>query len=736
MSSGAALSQKEYLKKYLSGNDVDKKKKKKKKKDKVSSHNKGMRIIEDSLDLKTVPYGYKDEDDNPTIAEVTYDDEKLKLMEEFEANKKWKKMVDKPSESSWPHRTQEEKESPRRIGHDSPSPPRRGKNDSLTQRRMRHDSDSLTPPRRMKSDSSPPRRVRHDLDSPRARSDSDDSPPRRPRYSGSPPKTKHDSDSSPVRGRHDSESPPRRPSLTRRVRHDSESPPRRPRPNPASPPWKMNESNTPPLDKKTDSLKKTKNYNHSPHIRNPSPPLPSGRMRRDSDSSLSDEGKKDIALPPDMPQRQSRHDSSSSSPPPPRKKRHDSDNSLPRRHDSDPSSGGRKLSSIISSRRNKQTSNSREHEYSDASHSDSSDSPPGKGITAYSPPPRKNGKETRFGPPKRKPEMKAAGARTGELGPHTSPRRKQYEADISPPRRKRHDSDSSPPRKKKFSSDSPPHGPKRYDSDTSPPRQKRRDSDSSPLRKRHDSDSSPPRKKRLASDLSPPRQKRYDSDASPPRQKRHDSDSSPVRKKRHSDSDPSPPRIKRGKAGFVSPSRRKGGDGQSEGGQLRPERKMTTQEFLTARKHGRLKKDTPEDIARKERESVLQQQAEEKHQQWKHGVKQVQDYKKKVASDIHEMGKAFTRTADDADMNAHLKMVARKEDPMLEYVAKKETKGTKGAAKPVYKGSFPPNRLDIRPGYRWDGVDRSSGFEKRWFEHQNNKRAHNEDAYKWSVSDM
>lgn len=331
--------------------------------------------------------------------------------------------------------------------------------------------------------------------------------------------------------------------------------------------------------------------------------------------------------------------------------------------------------------------------------------------------------------------MKAAGARAGELGPHTSPRRKQYEADVSPPRRKRHDSDSSPPRKKKFSSDSSPHGAKRYDSDTSPPRQKRRDPDSSPLRKRHDSDSSPPRKKKLTSDSSP-RQKRYDSDASPPRQKRHDSDSSPVRKKRHSDSDPSPPRIKKGKAGFVSPSRRKGGDGQSEGGQLRPERKMTTQEFLSARKHGRLKKDTPEELARKEREAVLQQQAEEKHQQWKHGVKQVQDYKKKVASDIHEMGKAFTRTADDVDMNVHLKMVARKEDPMLEYVTKKDTKGNKVAVKPVYKGSFPPNRLDIRPGYRWDGVDRSSGFEKRWFEHQNNKRAHNEDAYKWSVSDM
>lgn len=37
----APLSQKEYLKKYLSGNDPEKKKKKKKKKDKLSGSSKG-----------------------------------------------------------------------------------------------------------------------------------------------------------------------------------------------------------------------------------------------------------------------------------------------------------------------------------------------------------------------------------------------------------------------------------------------------------------------------------------------------------------------------------------------------------------------------------------------------------------------------------------------------------------------------------------------------------------------
>jgi len=53
-----------------------------------------------------------------------------------------------------------------------------------------------------------------------------------------------------------------------------------------------------------------------------------------------------------------------------------------------------------------------------------------------------------------------------------------------------------------------------------------------------------------------------------------------------------------------------------------------------------------------------------------------------------------------------------------------------------FRGFCPPNRFGIRPGHRWDGVDRSNGYEEKWLLQQNSQKALEGEAYKWSCSDM
>ena len=304
----------------------------------------------------------------------------------------------------------------------------------------------------------------------------------------------------------------------------------------------------------------------------------------------------------------------------------------------------------------------------------------------------------------------------------------------SPPRRRRHDSDESPPRRR------------RHDSDASPPR-RRHDSDASPPRRRHDSDASTPSQRKSDSDASPPRRnikEEADSDASPPRKRLrdddNDSDMSPPRKN-NSDSDASPPRMKKTldgkKAGLQNAK-----DLKEELMALkRREKKMM--EGLSDEMSGRNAKTMvrgrlAEAEAKKEEERKKKEVPDaikQKYEVWNKGVTQVKAASAQLEDNLYEMSKSLTRTVDDTDRETLLKNVEREDDPMAAYMKKKQAK-VHGKQKrfPQYKGPQPPpNRYGIMPGYRWDGVDRSNGFEKKLLTQGAAKKAEEAEWNRWSA---
>ncbi|XP_053703423.1 BUD13 homolog [Synchiropus splendidus] len=341
--------------------------------------------------------------------------------------------------------------------------------------------------------------------------------------------------------------------------------------------------------------------------------------------------------------------------------------------------------------------------------------------------------------------------------------------DISPPRRSRHDSpDISPPRRNRHDSpDLSPQRKKRHDSpDISPPRRSRHDSpDMSPPRrhkgksvKGHNKDKSPAKRKSRKdsdSDQSPPRRKTAgasDSDQSPPRRARQDSDSdqSPPRRRPRggSDEDLSPPRrpgqsrekmLSGGKAGLVSREvlRKEQEDNRRrEKNNRQQEDESRSSQTVFRDKTGK-KRDLASEREELERQAGEKAVKDEKYAQWGRGLAQGQMHQQKLEDALREAQKPLARHSNDEDLDRFLREQEREGDPMAAMLRKKKERTSKTSDKPRYKGPLPPiNRFNIMPGYRWDGVNRSNGFEEKRFARIADKKAMQEAAYKWSVEDM
>lgn len=106
--------------------------------------------------------------------------------------------------------------------------------------------------------------------------------------------------------------------------------------------------------------------------------------------------------------------------------------------------------------------------------------------------------------------------------------------------------------------------------------------------------------------------------------------------------------------------------------------------------------------------------------------------RKQALADAKTM--TIARYADDAELNDELKERGHWNDPAAGFLRKKKA-GRSVTGKPLYKGAFQPNRYGIRPGHRWDGVDRGNGFESKWFASRNKKADIAKLEYQWQMDE-
>ncbi|KAG6842322.1 hypothetical protein C0991_010610 [Blastosporella zonata] len=133
----------------------------------------------------------------------------------------------------------------------------------------------------------------------------------------------------------------------------------------------------------------------------------------------------------------------------------------------------------------------------------------------------------------------------------------------------------------------------------------------------------------------------------------------------------------------------------------------------------------------------LKREREEKEAQkmeWGKGLVQRDEKEKQKLEMEKQRGKKFARHADDAELNEDMKAKELWNDPAAAFLTKSRAKGPR---KPQYNGPPPPpNRFGIKPGYRWDGVDRGNGFEKKLFQSKNERKRKGLESYQWGAEDM
>ncbi|CAO1631428.1 unnamed protein product [Sympodiomycopsis kandeliae] len=170
-----------------------------------------------------------------------------------------------------------------------------------------------------------------------------------------------------------------------------------------------------------------------------------------------------------------------------------------------------------------------------------------------------------------------------------------------------------------------------------------------------------------------------------------------------------------------------------ERGQDEDEEAMLAQQTVHRDSRGRkIGVEAEEKAQRREEERQRRKEAEKKQQNRGEAQRTEERKRREELERVKDEGVA--RYATDKRMNDELRARERADDPALAFLTKKRSTAP---SMPKYKGPPPPpNRFGIAPGYRWDGVVRGNGFEKKLFEARGEKQRREQDAHAYGASDM
>lgn len=82
------------------------------------------------------------------------------------------------------------------------------------------------------------------------------------------------------------------------------------------------------------------------------------------------------------------------------------------------------------------------------------------------------------------------------------------------------------------------------------------------------------------------------------------------------------------------------------------------------------------------------------YDRWGAGLKQIEDFEQRIATETHEMAKPVARYANDNDLEDYLRNQCRDGDPMAQYMQKKTTEKQSSARK-LMRFYFLPSLLCV-----------------------------------------